>query len=91
MAINPLQAALRGRIRPTGAVQGILVLALAGLLSFGTGEVAPSPTPISGSVATVRTNDRPLHRVRLDDAREDKIKAEDDEILAVIIAIIQCS
>lgn len=52
--INPLQAATRGRIRPSRSTQGVLVLALSGLLAFSA-DVTTPPLPSSGGVWPVHS------------------------------------
>ena len=87
--VNPLQVATDGYIAPSGATKTLLIIALAGLLSFGS-PVPPVDTGGGGDDYSYTLPSRtiePLSRYR--EARElTKQNQTDEEELLIIMSVI---
>ena len=79
MAINTLKVATSGYLKRT--TKAVLVIAVAGYLSFGTTPTPPpTPTPSTGGGYTGSSYSKEKEQTE----QEEKIRIEDSEVIAIV-------
>lgn len=83
MAINTLKVATSGYLKRT--TKAVLVIAVAGYLSFGTTPTPPpTPTPSTGGGGGGGYTGSSYSKEKEQTEQEEKIRIEDSEVIAIV-------